>query len=95
MMRIETDQSDDQLTLRVAGRLCGACVAALEESWRAMRLRSPAAKRSVDLSDVTSIDKAGWCLLRLMHRDGVTVSAKGLATQTILDELSDKEEQRS
>ncbi|MGD1093621.1 MAG: hypothetical protein ABSB35_16740 [Bryobacteraceae bacterium] len=91
MMRIETEQTDDQLTLRVAGRLCGACVAALEECWKTGRLRSPAGRRSVDLSEVTSIDKAGWCLLRRMHREGVEVSAKGLAILTIMDELADKE----
>jgi hypothetical protein len=95
MLRIETDQNDGQLTLRVAGRLCGACVAALEECWKTGRVRSPAGKQSVDLSDVTFIDRAGWCLLRLMHHDGVKVYAKGLATQTILDELRDKEEQHS
>ena len=88
MMRIETDQTDDQLTLRVAGRLCGASVEALEECWKTGRLRSPAGKQSVDLSEVTSIDKAGWCLLRRMHREGVEVSAKGLAILTIMDELA-------
>jgi hypothetical protein len=92
MLRIESDRTDDQLTLRVAGRLCGACVAALEECWKAARALSSAGEQSVDLSDVTSIDKAGWCLLRLMHRSGVTVRAKGLATQTILDELKDCDE---
>ena len=95
MMRIETDQTDDQLTFKVAGKLCGTCVAALEECWKAARLRSSERKQSVDLSDVTSIDKAGWCLLRLMHRDGVKVSAKGLATLTIKDELADKDERHS
>jgi len=100
MLRIETDQADDQLTLRVAGRLCGPCVAALEQCWQEGRSRSPAGKRVLDLSDVTSIDRAGWCLLRLMHRDGVEIAGKGLANQTILDELEcdglkDKEEQRS
>jgi len=88
MMRIETDQTDDHLTLRVAGRLCGACVDALEECWKTGRLRSPATKQWVDLSEVTSIDKAGWCLLRRMHREGVEVSAKGLAILTIMDELA-------
>ncbi len=95
MMRIETDQSDGQLTLRVAGRLCGACVAALEECWKTGRVRSPTKKQSVDLSDVTSIDKAGWRLLRAMHREGVKVSAKGLAILTIKDELKEKEETHS
>jgi hypothetical protein len=93
MLRIETHQTDEQLTLRVAGRLCGPCVAALEECWKTTR-RFPG-KQYVDLSDVTSIDKTGWSLLRLMHRDGVEVSAKGLATQTIRDELTEKEEKHS
>lgn len=92
MMRIEADETDEQLTLRVAGRLCGACVAALEECWKTARLRFPEGKQHVDLSEVTSIDKAGWYLLRLMHRDGVEVSGKGLANQTIVDELTQKDE---
>jgi anti-anti-sigma regulatory factor len=92
MMRIETDQTDDHLTLRVAGRVCGACVAALEDCWRKARSQSPARKQFLDLSDVTSIDRTGWCLLRQMHRDGVEVCGSGLGTETILDQLMDKEE---
>src|ERR1700722_13976393 len=99
MIKIDVDHVNDQLTLRVAGRLRGTDVEALEECWNMARLRSLAGKRnmptvSVDLRDVTSIDKGGWCLLRLMHREGVRVSGKGLATQTILDELTEKEEPR-
>jgi ABC-type transporter Mla MlaB component len=95
MLRIETDETDGELTFRVAGKLGEPCVAALEQCWQAGRSRSPAGKLSVDLSDVTSIDKAGWRLLRRMHRDGVKVSGRGLATQTILDELTCTEETRS
>jgi hypothetical protein len=95
MLRIETDETDGQLTFRVAGKLGEPCVAALEQCWRAARARSPKGKQAVDLSDVTSIDKAGWRLLRLMHRDGIEVSGKGLATQTIVDELTCKEETHS
>jgi hypothetical protein len=43
------------------------------------------------VSNVTFIDKTGWRLLRQMHRDGVKFQAKGLAAQTILDELTDDE----
>ena len=89
MIRIETEQTDTQLTFRVAGKLCGNSVEALAECWRLSgRDRST---QFVDLSDVVSIDKAGWRLLRHMHHQGVEVSGKGLATQTILDELLDKE----
>lgn len=88
MMRIETEQTPGCLTLRVAGKLCGACVAALEDCWQSGRLSSPDGGQAVDLSSVTSIDKAGWSLLRRMHQDGVRLLAKGLAEQTIIDELT-------
>jgi hypothetical protein len=89
MIRIETHQTERHLTFKIAGKLCGASVRALEDCWKAS---SPALEETVDLSDVTSIDKAGWTLLRRMHRDGVSLSARGLAGQTVLDELSAKDE---
>jgi len=94
MIRIETHQTESHLTFKIAGKLCGASVRALEDCWKAAHLHSPALEEAVDLSDVSSIDKAGWRLLRHMHRDGVRFSAKGLAGQTILDELTAKEEKR-
>jgi hypothetical protein len=88
MIRIETHQTESQLTFNIAGKLCGASVRALEDCWKAAHLSSPALEEAVDLSEVSSIDKAGWCLLRHMHRDGVKLSATGLAGQTVLDELT-------
>jgi anti-anti-sigma regulatory factor len=90
MIRIDTERTDKQVILRVAGRLCGISVEALEECWRISRREK--SSESVDLSDVTSIDRAGWRLLRRMHAHGVELSGKGLATQTILDELTYEEE---
>jgi ABC-type transporter Mla MlaB component len=92
MIRIETHQTESHLTFRIAGKLCGASVTALEDCWKAAHLSSPALEEAVDLSDVSSIDKAGWRLLRHMHRDGVRLSAKGLAGQTFLDELTARDE---
>ena len=92
MIRIETHQTESHLTFRIAGKLCGPSVTALEDCWKATRQSFPALEEAVDLSDVTSIDKAGWGLLRQMHRDGVRFSAKGLAGQTVLDELTGKDE---
>jgi hypothetical protein len=92
MIRIETDQTESHLTFRIAGKLCGASVRALEDCWKAAHLSSPALETAVDLSDVSWIDKTGWRLLRHMHRDGVRFSAKGLAGQTVLDELTAKDE---
>src|ERR1700722_19900986 len=87
MIRIETHQTESHLTFRIAGKLCGASVRALEECWKAARLSFLALEEAVDLSEVSSIDKAGWGLLRHVHRDHVRFSAKGLAGQTVLDEL--------
>jgi len=92
MIRIETHQTGSHLTFRIAGKLCGASVRALEDCWKAAHLSAPALEEAVDLSDVSSIDKAGWHLLRHMHRDGVRFSAKGLAGQTVLDELRTNDE---
>jgi ABC-type transporter Mla MlaB component len=92
MIRIETHQTENHLTFRIAGKLCGASVKALEDCWKAARLSSLALEEAVDLSDVSSIDRAGWRLLRHMHRDGVRFSAKGLAGQTVLDELAARDE---
>jgi hypothetical protein len=88
MIRIETHRTKTHLTFRIAGKLCGASVRALEDCWKAARLSPPVVEEAVDLSDVTSIDKDGWSLLRRLHRDGVRFSAKGLAGQTLLDELT-------
>jgi hypothetical protein len=88
VIRIETHQTQNHLTFKVAGKLCGVSVAAFEDCWKAAHLDSPAAERAVDLSEVNLIDKTGWCLLRRMHRDGVRFSAKGLAGQSIVDGLN-------
>jgi len=92
MIRIETHETESHRTFKIAGKLCGASVRALEDCWKAAHLSSPDLEEAVDLSDVSSIDKAGWRLLRHMHRDGVRFSAKGLAGQTVLDELTAKDE---
>ena len=92
MIRIETHQTESHLTFRIAGRLCGASVRLLEDCWKSAHLSSPGLEKAVDLSDVSSIDRAGWRLLRRMHRDGVRFSAKGLAGQTVLDELTGNNE---
>jgi ABC-type transporter Mla MlaB component len=92
MIRIETHQTESHLTFRIAGKLCGASVKALEDCWIAAHIRSPTLEEAVDLSDVSLIDKAGWLLLRHMHRYGVRFSAKGLAAQAVLDELTAKDE---
>ncbi len=90
MIRIETEQTNEYLTFKVSGRLCGCNVEALAECWKLVSQR--AGKQSVDLTDVTSVDKDGRRLLRFMRNRGVEVSGRGLSSQIILASLVEKEE---
>jgi anti-anti-sigma regulatory factor len=90
MMKIETQEIGDSLTFKVEGRLGGAGVSTLEECWGAAMARHPHGKFTVDLTNVTFIDKAGSLLLQLMHRDGATFRTAGLMTEDLEDILGRK-----
>ncbi|MBZ5619753.1 MAG: hypothetical protein LAQ69_13665 [Acidobacteriia bacterium] len=81
---------DDQLILRVEGRLAGAFVPELENCWKAARTSRPSRKIAVDLKSVTCIDRAGRYLLELMHSNGVGFLRAGLATQDILADVMEQ-----
>jgi anti-anti-sigma regulatory factor len=87
MMRIQIDESGDQITLQVEGRLAGAWAPELEQCWLAAIVDHPGSKISVDLSGVTCVDQAGQYLLRLMRRDGASLVGAGLAIRDTLDEM--------
>jgi anti-anti-sigma regulatory factor len=83
MMKIETQEIGESLTLKVEGRLAGAGVSTLEDCWRAGVARHPHGKFTVDLTSVTFIDKAGSLLLQLMHRDGSAFKTSGRMTEEL------------
>jgi anti-anti-sigma regulatory factor len=88
MMKIQIEQLDGQMVLRVEGRLAGACVPELEDCWKTARAGQPAPKISVDLKNVTCVDRAGRALLRSMHGNGVVFLRAGMAIQDILDQIT-------
>ena len=90
MMKIETEEIGESLTLKVEGRLAGAGVSTLEDCWRAGVARHPRGRFTVDLTSVTFIDKAGSLLLQLMHRDGSTFKTAGLMTDELEEILHRK-----
>jgi len=90
MMKIQTQDFDDRVVLEVEGRLAGAFVPELENCWKAARERRPARQISVDLKNVTCIDRAGRYLLQLMHASGVGFVRAGLATQDILEQVMEQ-----
>jgi anti-anti-sigma regulatory factor len=94
MMKIQTKERDGQLILQVEGRLAGAFVPELERCWQAARARQPDRKISVDLKNVTCIDRAGRRLLQSMHAGGVVFLRAGLAVQDILQQVMEQRECR-
>jgi anti-anti-sigma regulatory factor len=95
MMKIQMKELDGQLVLQVEGRLAGAFVPELENCWKAARASQPGRKISVDLKNVTCVDRAGRYLLQLMHGNGVGFLRAGLAIQDILEQIMEQQECRS
>jgi len=90
MMKIQVEEAGDEVILAVEGRLAGAFVPVLENSWRTARAKYAARKISLDLKDVTCVDRAGRYLLQLMHSQGVGFKRMGLSTQDVLDQLMEQ-----
>jgi anti-anti-sigma regulatory factor len=94
MMKVEVQESADQLIFQVQGRLAGAFAAELESCWRRAQSAHPGRRISVDLKNVTCIDRAGKYLLEKMHRSGVPFLRAGLAVQDILEQIMEQPECR-
>jgi anti-anti-sigma regulatory factor len=92
MMKIETQEYGGQLVLQVQGRLAGAFAAELESCWRKAQSAEPGRQISVDLKNVTCVDRAGRYLLQMMHRNGVPFLRAGLAVQDILEQIMEQPE---
>jgi anti-anti-sigma regulatory factor len=90
MMKIQTRESGGELVLQVEGRLAGAFVPELESCWNAARIRQPNWKISVDLKNVTCVDRAGRSLLYSMYKQGVEFQQAGLAVQDILAQVMEQ-----
>jgi hypothetical protein len=88
MLKITLHDTPGQLRLVLEGRLAGAWVCELEHCWHTAVESHPNTKFSADLTGVTFIDQAGRYLLRLMHRDGVSLVASGLMLQDLWDHIT-------
>jgi anti-anti-sigma regulatory factor len=94
MMKVEIQESGDQTILQVQGRLAGAFAAELENCWRKAESSHPGRPVSVDLKNVTCVDRAGKHLLQSMYRSGVPLLGAGLAVQDILEQIMEQPECR-
>src|SRR5580692_4405948 len=88
MLRITTEKKRGRTVLSVEGRLAGAWVETLAQSWRA---RAPEEKFSVDLCGVSFIDAAGKVLLKEIHAQGGKLIAEGCLNQSIVEEIEGRD----
>jgi anti-anti-sigma regulatory factor len=90
MMKIQTKERDGETVLEIEGRLAGAFVPELESCWQAALRREPKRNISVDLKNVTCVDRAGRRLLEAMYSSGVRFRRAGLGIQDILEEVMEQ-----
>jgi outer membrane protein len=86
MLKITIDRQQSGSTLILAGKLAGAWVPEVQNSWQA---ESGTAKNlRIDLSDVTFIDADGKAMLGRLYQQGTQLIAKGCLTRAIIAEVS-------
>jgi anti-anti-sigma regulatory factor len=92
MMKIEMTELDGELIVHIEGRLIDAFVPELETCWRRARANQQTLDISLDLKNVTCIDRAGRGLLHAMHSEGVRFLRAGMAIQDILEQIMEQPE---
>ena len=88
MLRITIHHAPPTLTFRLEGRLAGPWVPELEECWRGALAGQPKPILRVDLTEVTSIDAAGWACLAAMHRQGAELVAADCLMKAVVAEIT-------
>jgi len=88
MLRITIQNEASMTRFVIEGRLAGPWVEELKKLWQATARAGPCPALLVDLSAMTLIDLEGKALLAEMYRHGVRLSAVGLMTQVIIEEIT-------
>jgi len=86
MLKITIDRQPTSTTLILAGKLAGAWVPEVQNSWQAER--SADQNIRIDLSEVTFIDADGKAMLGRLYQQGAQLVAKGCLTRAIIAEVS-------
>jgi outer membrane protein len=82
MLKITIQRDETKSTLLLEGKLAGAWVAEVENSWAAERAK--AKEVLVDLNEVSFVDAEGKALLTRLHKAGATLICKGCLTRAIV-----------
>jgi anti-anti-sigma regulatory factor len=88
VLRITIQNHADRTTIALEGRLAGPSLGQLRACWlQELATRNPGSIR-IDLADVAFVDAAGKSLLRSFHEQGADLTAAGLMTRAILEEIT-------
>jgi ABC-type transporter Mla MlaB component len=88
MLRIKTQKSAERVSLALAGDLTGVWVSEFSSVWRKAHCSLGGRVLSVDLSDVTRVDKAGEYLLALIRCSGSELTGSGLVIGDLLETIA-------
>jgi ABC-type transporter Mla MlaB component len=87
MLKVTVHNRPDESTLVLEGRLCGACAAEAERSWRTALATTPTGSILVDLAGISYLDRDGEWLLMEMLKRGATVRVDGVWMAHLVEEL--------
>ena len=88
MLKITERSSAGRVCLELEGRLAGAWVVELENSWRSLAATLAGRELQVDLTQVESVDASGRYLLALMHHSGARLLASGCMMLTVVEQIA-------
>src|SRR5690242_12944441 len=87
MLKVTVLRGREGITVVLEGRLCGACAAEAEHSWRSALASAGTGKIVIDLASVSYVDPEGESLLRDMLEQGATVRVGGVWMGHLIEEL--------
>jgi anti-anti-sigma regulatory factor len=90
MLRITVRNQSGRTTIALEGRLAGPSVEDLRTCWLQELGSTGPDSIHIDLADVAFVDSAGRSLLRSFHEQGADLTAAGLMTRAILEEITSR-----
>ena len=90
MLRISVHEGPTQVVFELEGRLAGAWVLELEESWRRVTSRLSGIPVYLQLNAVHYVDSAGKYLLALMRYRGVQLTGSGMAVTDLIRSIDEE-----
>lgn len=87
MLKVTLNSRDNAVTLVLEGRLCGACTAEAERTWRSALANAGTKQISIDLAGVSYVDRVGEALLQNMLEQGATVRVGGVWMDHLVADL--------